>query len=79
MSPVVGLQDDMQALQSLWKFSFAVAFAGFLATEILDLVYQFTRKHGAQLANNIIQRTLQATSPHFVLARSAPTAFNKVE
>ena len=59
----------MKALQALFKFSFAVGFTGFLATEILDLVYTFTRKHGAQLANNIVQRILQATSPHFVLAR----------
>ena len=59
----------MKALQTVFKFSFAVGFVGFLASEILDLVYAFTRKHGAQLANTITQRTLQAISPHFVLAR----------
>ena len=59
----------MKALQTAYQATFILGFLGFVSSEILDLVCMYQPSRGARLANQLIQRSLQAVLPHFVFAR----------
>lgn len=59
----------MAALQRLNTIYFLVGYLGFLATWLLDVLYMFQHWSEVQALATALKAGLQATSPHYCLAR----------
>lgn len=65
------LQDEMRALQRINSVTFLAGYLGFLATFLLDTIYQLLHKAGVKATSDAVKAVLRALSPHYNLARCA--------
>ena len=59
----------MRALQRINSMCFLAGYLGFLATFLLDTIYQLLHKPGVKATADAVEAVLRALSPHYNLAR----------
>jgi len=63
------MQDEMKALQRINSYSFLLGYLGFLASWILDTVYELLHRSAVKNVNDGLKSVVMVLSPHYNLAR----------
>jgi len=63
------VQDEMKALQRINSYSFLLGYLGFLASWILDTVYELLHRPAVKNVNDGLKSVVMLLSPHYNLAR----------